>query len=303
MSDVTLVEVGPRDGLQNEPGFIPTEKKVQLIHKLAAAGLRRIEATSFVHPQKVPQMADADEVMGRLAGLPNVSLSALVPNRRGFERASAHRLAEINWVTAASPAFNARNINQTIEENLQAFRELVPPAKQEGIHVRFSIATSFGCPFEGKVEPDQVLRLVEQALEAGADEIGVADTIGIAVPDQVHRLCERLIRLTGEAAAVSLHFHDTRGLALANVYAAYTAGIRTFETAVGGLGGCPFAPGAAGNVATEDVVYMFERMGIKTGVDFSQLLDASELAASMSIRSPLGRIRLVEDKAKPTFYY
>lgn len=302
MAEVTIIEVGPRDGLQNETEFIPTYRKLELIHKLIAAGLRRIEASSFVHPLKVPQMADAAEVMQALSAVGGVSLSALIPNQKGFERAREHRLDEINWVTAVSPTFNVRNINQTIEENLQAFTLLVPLAREAGIKTRFSIATSFGCPYEGKVDPDKVQMLVDQALEAGADEIGIADTIGIAVPDQVFAMCRRLLPVTGDIP-ISIHLHDTRGLALANVYAAYTAGIRTFEAAVGGLGGCPFAPGAAGNVATEDVVYMFERMKVKTGVKFSELLDASELSVSLSKRNPLGRIRLVEDKQNLTFHY
>ncbi|MED1872217.1 hydroxymethylglutaryl-CoA lyase [Brevibacillus borstelensis] len=297
--DVTILEVGPRDGLQNEAGFIPTEKKQQLIRMLADAGLTRIEATSFVHPKRVPQMADAEEVARSLADIPHVSFSALVPNRKGYERAASYALGEINWVTSASPAFNKANINQTIEENLEAFRELVPLAGESGRLLRFSIATSFGCPFAGRVDPDVVVRLAELALDAGAGEISIADTIGIAVPDEVFSLCDRLVKAVG-SERLSLHLHDTRGLALTNTYAAYTAGIRTFETAAGGLGGCPFAPGAAGNVATEDVVYMFERMKVKTGIEFSKLLDASEYAVSLSMRMPLGRIRLVEKKEQST---
>ncbi|USG66786.1 hydroxymethylglutaryl-CoA lyase [Brevibacillus ruminantium] len=300
--DVTIIEVGPRDGLQNEAGFIATEKKQQLIHMLADAGLQRIEATSFVHPKRVPQMADAEEICEGLEGVPHVSFSALIPNRKGFERAVRFRLGEVNWVTSASPAFNKENINQTIEENLEAFRELVPLAKEAGLLLRFSIATSFGCPFAGRIDPDVVVRLAEQALEAGAGELGIADTIGIAVPNEVYALCDRLVKEVGQDK-LSLHLHDTRGLALANTYAAYTAGIRTFETAAGGLGGCPFAPGAAGNVATEDVVYMFERMRVRTGIEFSKLLDASEYAVSLSMRMPLGRIRLVEKKEQSTILF
>ncbi|MFY0543930.1 hydroxymethylglutaryl-CoA lyase [Brevibacillus sp. H7] len=302
MRDVTIIEVGPRDGLQNEPGFIPTDKKLQLIRTLIEAGVNRLEATSYVHPQRVPQMADAAEIMGALSEEKGVSLSALVPNLKGFERARAHRLDEVNWVSAASETFNARNINQTVEENIRAFEQLVAKAKQEGIKVRFSIATSFGCPFEGRIDQEQVIRLVERALQAGADEIGIADTIGIAVPDQVFQLCSRVLQISG-SVPIAVHLHDTRGLALANVYAAYSAGIRMFESAVGGLGGCPFAPGAAGNVATEDVVYLFERMKVRTGLDFSKLLDASELAVGLSQRKALGRIRLVEDKWNPTFHF
>lgn len=299
MSEVTIIEVGPRDGLQNEQKFVPTEKKMELIQKLLNAGIQRLEATSFVHPKKVPQMADASEIMKALADQRSVSLSALIPNLKGYERACAHRIDEVNWVTAASQTFNARNINHSVEENLEEFKKLVPAAKQAGIKIRFSIAASFGCPYEGKINEESVIALVNQAIEAGADEIGVADTIGIAVPDQVFALCSRLLQNVG-STPLAIHLHDTRGLALANTYAAYTAGIRVFEAAVGGLGGCPFAPGAAGNVATEDVVYMFERMNVKTGIDFPKILDASDFAVSLSQRNPLGRIRLVEDRMKPT---
>jgi hydroxymethylglutaryl-CoA lyase len=299
MAEVQIIEVGPRDGLQNEAEFVPTEKKLQLIDKLLDAGITRMEATSFVHPKKVPQMSDASDIMRKLQEYKNVSFGALVPNRRGFERAREQRIDEVNWVTAASQTFNARNINQSIEENFEAFVQLVPLMKEAGVKIRFSIATSFGCPFEGKVDEDKVLSLALAAFKAGADEVGLADTIGIAVPDHVYSLCSKVLKYS-RSDSVAIHLHDTRGLALANTYAAYTAGIRLFEAAVGGLGGCPFAPGAAGNVATEDVVYMFERMNVKTGIDFSRLLEASDFAVSLSKRNPLGRIRLVENRNQLT---
>ncbi|WP_019120306.1 hydroxymethylglutaryl-CoA lyase [Brevibacillus massiliensis] len=299
MAEVQIIEVGPRDGLQNEAEFVPTEKKLQLIDKLLDAGITRMEATSFVHPKKVPQMSDASDIMCKLQEYKNVSFGALVPNRRGFERAREQRIDEVNWVTAASQTFNARNINQSIEENFEAFVQLVPLMKEAGVKIRFSIATSFGCPFEGKVDEDKVLSLALAAFKAGADEVGLADTIGIAVPDHVYSLCSKVLKYS-RSDSVAIHLHDTRGLALANTYAAYTAGIRLFEAAVGGLGGCPFAPGAAGNVATEDVVYMFERMNVKTGIDFSRLLEASDFAVSLSKRNPLGRIRLVENRNQLT---
>ncbi|MFM1652038.1 hydroxymethylglutaryl-CoA lyase [Brevibacillus sp. B_LB10_24] len=299
MAEVQIIEVGPRDGLQNEAEFVPTEKKLELIDKLLDAGITRMEATSFVHPKKVPQMSDASDIMRKLQGYKNVSLGALVPNRKGFERASEQRIDEVNWVTAASQTFNARNINQSIEENFEAFTQLVPLMKEAGVKIRFSIATSFGCPFEGKVDEDKVLSLALAAFKAGADEVGLADTIGIAVPDHVYSLCSKVLKYS-RSDSVAIHLHDTRGLALANTYAAYTAGIRLFEAAAGGLGGCPFAPGAAGNVATEDVVYMFERMNVKTGIDFSRLLEASDFAVSLSKRNPLGRIRLVENRNQLT---
>lgn len=297
MADVTILEVGPRDGLQNEAAFVPTESKLKLIHLLLQAGVKRLEATSFVHPQKVPQMADASQVMEALTGTTGVSLSALIPNQKGFERAREHGVKEVNWVSAASETFNNRNINTTIEDNLQAFRALVPLAKDSGMKLRFSIATSFYCPFEGVIPAERVLSLVVRAIEAGADEISIADTIGVAVPEQVNELCSRVLTAAG-STPVAIHLHDTRGMALANTYAAYQAGIRIFEAAVGGLGGCPFAPGAAGNVATEDVIYMFERMNIRTGLHFSEYLHASDYAVSLSKRNPLGRVRQVAERQK-----
>lgn len=297
MGQVTIIEVGPRDGLQNEKEFVPTEKKVELIRKLSETGLQRIEATSYVHPKWVPQMADADSVMGAMGNEQNISFGVLIPNKKGYERAIQYRVDEINWVTAATKTFNAKNINQSMDENLAAFRWIVPLAKARGIKVRFSIAVSFGCPYEGRVAQEAVYFLVKQGFELGADEVGIADTIGVAVPDQVFQLCSQLLDFL-PPNTLALHLHDTRGMALANTYAAYTAGVRIFETAIAGLGGCPFAPGAAGNVATEDVVYMFERMKIQTGINLSELLDVSDYAVSLSKRKALGKIRSLEDRSK-----
>lgn len=300
MADVIIIEVGPRDGLQNEQKFVPTENKVELIQKLCESGIRRVEAVSFVHPKKVPQMADAEEVIKALAGIEGTAFSALIPNEKGFERALENRVGEVNWVSSASETFNLKNINQSIEKNVEAFKRLVPRAKEAGVKLRFSVAMSFGCPFEGRIEEDKVRNLVNCAIEAGADEVGIADTIGIAVPGQVFRLCQRLLTDTGEFP-LAIHLHDTRGLALANTYAAFNAGIRMFESSVGGLGGCPFAPGAAGNAATEDVVHMFERMKIDTGIHLSKLLDASDIAVKLSQREPLGRIRTIKDRKNLLF--
>jgi hydroxymethylglutaryl-CoA lyase len=295
MSQVTIIEVGPRDGLQNELQFVPTEKKVELIHRLCESGIRRVEAVSFVHPNKVPQMADAEEVMKALSRIEGVAISALIPNEIGFERALGNRIKEVNWVTSASETFNQKNINQSIEENFIAFKRLVPRAKQAGVKLRFSVSMSFECPYEGNIKQDNVRNLVNRAIEAGADEVGIADTIGVAVPDQVNSLCSTLVKDTG-SFPLAVHLHDTRGLALANTYAAHNAGIRMFESSIGGLGGCPFAPGAAGNAATEDVVHMFEKMNIDTGIDLSKLLDASDFAVKLSQREPLGRIRTIKDR-------
>ncbi|MGE8203774.1 hydroxymethylglutaryl-CoA lyase [Heyndrickxia sp. NPDC080065] len=295
MTDVKIIDVSPRDGLQNEPNFVPTNKKKELIKLLLQAGLQNIESTSFVHPNKVPQMADASGVLNEVSTFEKLKATALIPNLKGYERARKHLLTEVNWVSSATETFNQKNIGQTIDENFKQFELLVKQAKHDGIKTCFSIAVSFGCPYEGMVLEDQVLNLVERVKNAGADRIGIADTIGIATPDQVGRLMKRVLEISSETP-VAIHLHDTRGLGLANAYSAYLTGVRIFETAVSGIGGCPFAPGAAGNLATEDLVYLFHRMNIDTGLDFEKLLDAADYAASLSSKNPLGRIRHVERK-------
>jgi hydroxymethylglutaryl-CoA lyase len=295
MADVKIIDVSPRDGLQNDPKLISTREKQKLVELLLEAGLQMVEVTSFVHPKKVPQMADASDVLKAVTHLENLEPIALVPNLKGYERAREHLLSEVNWVSSATETFNQKNIGLTIDENMQQFESLVLQAKKDEIKTCFSIAVSFGCPYEGEVSPEQVLNVVKRAKTAGADRIGIADTIGIATPYQVERLMRDVLEIAGETP-VAIHLHDTRGFGSANAYAAYQAGVRIFETAVSGIGGCPFAPGAAGNLATEDLVYLFHRMNIDTGLDFEKLLETADYAASLSSKNPLGRIRHVERK-------
>ncbi|MBS2770865.1 hydroxymethylglutaryl-CoA lyase [Anoxybacillus rupiensis] len=294
METVQMIDVSPRDGLQNERYFVPTEKKVKLVEMLVAANIKKIEVTSFVHPRKVPQMADAEHVLQLCEGFSHTELVALVPNLTGFQRAVRTHISEINWITAATDTFNVKNIGMSMEENFEKFKQLIAEENgKENLQICFSIAVSFGCPYEGEVPPKQVLSLVERAVRAGVHRIGIADTIGVATPKQVKELLADIFKIAGDIP-VAVHFHDTRGLGLANAYAAYEMGVRIFETAVSGIGGCPFAPGAAGNLATEDLVYMFERMGIHTGIHFEKLLEAADFAASLTANSALGRVRHVE---------
>ncbi|MBU5210373.1 hydroxymethylglutaryl-CoA lyase [Heyndrickxia sp. FSL K6-6286] len=292
MADVKVIEVSPRDGLQNDPNFVVTSKKKELVNLLIKAGLKQIEVTSFVHPKKVPQMADAPELLNEVISFDNFEAIALIPNLKGYDRAKEHTLSEINWVSSATETFNKKNIGMTIDDNFKQFESLVKKTENIDIKACFSIAVSFGCPYEGKVNEENVLKLVKRARNVGADRIGIADTIGIATPDQVESLMKKVLE-AAENTPVAIHLHDTRGLGLANAYSAYQSGIRIFETSVSGIGGCPFAPGAAGNLATEDLVYLFHRMGIDTGIDFDKLLDAADYAASISSMNPLGRIRHV----------
>lgn len=301
MPEVTIIDVSPRDGFQIDPKFIPTKNKATLVKMLVEAGIEHVEVTSFVHPKKVPQMADANELVKNVLNYQNLKAIALVPNLKGYERAKVHALHEINWVSAATETFNEKNIGMSIEESFEQFEKLVEQTRNDDVKVCFSIAVSFGCPYEGDVSEGQVLSLVRRVKELGVDRIGIADTIGIATPDQVERLMPKVLEVAGDTP-VAIHLHDTRGLGSANAYAAYRAGVRIFETAVSGIGGCPFAPGAAGNLATEDLVYLFERMNIRTGLDFEKLLDAADYAASLSTRTPLGRIRHIERKTEKGDY-
>jgi len=293
MEGVTIIDVSPRDGLQNEPKPVTVEQKTQLVEKLLNAGVHKVEVTSFVHPLKVPQMADANELLETLSDKGNLEAIALIPNLKGYARAREQQLTEVNWVSAATETFNEKNIGMTIEENMSQFLHVLEAAKIDGIKTCFSVAVSFGCPYEGEVDEEHVLKIVRRVKEAGVDRIGIADTIGIATPDHVERLMRKVLAIAGDTP-VAIHLHDTRGLGLANAYMAYKAGVRIFETSASGIGGCPFAPGAAGNLATEDLVYLFERMNISTGIDFQKLLDAADFAASLSTKNPLGRIRHVE---------
>ncbi|GAB1529445.1 MULTISPECIES: hydroxymethylglutaryl-CoA lyase [Brevibacillus] len=270
---VQIVEVGPRDGLQNESAIVPAAAKIALIHKLMAAGLKRIEASSFVNPKWIPQLADADEVLQGINRSQGVTLSALVPNIRGLERARQSGLTEIALFMSASETHNQKNINKPIADTYPILREVAQEALAIGMKVRGYISTVFGCPYEGNVPLDNSRRVTEALLEMGVYEISLGDTIGVATPKQVHEVFGELVKdVTNERLAA--HFHDTRGTGLANVAAALEEGIRIFDSSIGGLGGCPYAPGAAGNISTEDLVYMLHGMDYETGVDLEKLIEA-----------------------------
>ncbi|MGG4449830.1 hydroxymethylglutaryl-CoA lyase [Brevibacillus sp. HB1.2] len=270
---VQIVEVGPRDGLQNESAIVPAAAKITLIHKLMEAGLKRIEASSFVNPKWIPQLADADEVLQGINRSQEVTLSALVPNIRGLERARQCGLTEIALFMSASETHNQKNINKRIEDTFPILREVAQEALALGMKVRGYISTVFGCPYEGNVPLDNSRRVTQALLEMGVYEISLGDTIGVATPKQVHEVFGELVKdVTNERLAA--HFHDTRGTGLANVAAALAEGIRIFDSSIGGLGGCPYAPGAAGNISTEDLVYMLHGMDYETGVDLEKLIEA-----------------------------
>ncbi|MGG4453381.1 hydroxymethylglutaryl-CoA lyase [Brevibacillus porteri] len=270
---VQIVEVGPRDGLQNESAIVPAAAKIALIHKLMEAGLKRIEASSLVNPKWIPQLADADEVLQGINRSQEVTLSALVPNIRGLERARQCGLTEIALFMSASETHNQKNINKRIEDTYPILREVAQEALALGMRVRGYISTVFGCPYEGNVPLDNSRRVTEALLEMGVSEISLGDTIGVATPKQVHEVFGELVKdVTNERLAA--HFHDTRGTGLANVAAALDEGIRIFDSSIGGLGGCPYAPGAAGNISTEDLVYMLHGMDYETGVDLEKLIEA-----------------------------
>jgi len=269
---VWLREVGPRDGLQNEPGVIATEIKVELVERLMDAGVRFIEVSSFVHPKWIPQLADADEVFARIRRRPGVELSALVPNERGLARALAAKVDAVHVFMSASESHNLKNINKTIADTYPVLRPVIEGAKAEGLVVRGYVSTVFGCPYEGKVPVSQVLSVVERLFELGVDEVALGDTIGVAVPTQVAEVVHEVERIV-PLDRVSLHFHDTRGMAIANMYAGFAAGVRRFDGSIGGLGGCPYAPGASGNVAMEDVLYLFNGMDVETGIEAERYLD------------------------------
>jgi hydroxymethylglutaryl-CoA lyase len=268
---VQIVEVSPRDGLQAESAVLPTEAKVALVERCVAAGVRRIEVASFVNPARVPQMADAEAVLAALPRRDDVTYIGLVLNRRGFDRAAAAGVREVNAVAAASDSFAKRNQGTTSDGSMAVFEELAPLAIEAGIRPTLTISTSFGCPYEGAVDPQRVVDLVARAADAGAVEVAIADTIGVAVPDEVRRMVDLVRPVVGEAA-LRVHFHDTRHTGVANALAAAEAGADAVDASLGGIGGCPFAPGATGNVATEDVVYALERSGIDTGIDLGALI-------------------------------
>lgn len=271
---VRIVEVGPRDGLQNEAEIVPTDVKARYVELLAQSGLTSIEVSSFVNPKRVPQLADADSLIALLQPHEKVAYSALVPNRRGLDRALASGIREIALFTAASESFTHKNIGLTISESLNVFAEIMPTAREAHCRVRAYISTALFCPFEGRISADAVIPIVYRLLDIGVDEISLGDTIGHAVPTDVVTLLASLSPLL-PLDRTACHFHDTRGAALANVLAALQCGVSVFDSASGGLGGCPFAPGAAGNLATEDLVLMLNGMGIATGVDVDRIAMAS----------------------------
>jgi len=287
---VRVVEVGPRDGLQNEKALVPTEQKIQFIRLLAEAGLPVIEATSFVSPRAIPQLSDASAVMAGLAYDGTIQYPVLVPNLKGMERALAAGVRAIAVFTAASESFTRHNINATIAESLANFRPVITLARREGVTVRGYISTVFGCPYEGAVDPRQVLAVAQALLDMGVGELSLGDTIGVATPDQV---VDVLGLLVTEGAIpieqLAVHFHDTRGTALANVLMALQLGVSIVDSAAGGLGGCPYAPGAAGNLATEDLLYMLHGMGIQTGVNLERVVAATRFIAPLLGHAPTSK--------------
>jgi len=287
---IRVVEVGPRDGLQNEKALIPTAHKIQFIQMLADAGLPVVEATSFVSPHAIPQLSDASEVMRNLARRSSTSYPALVPNLKGMERAIAAGVRAIAVFTATSESFTRHNINATIAESIANFRPVVALAQQEKITVRGYISTVFGCPYEGRVDPRQALNVAQALLEMGIDELSLGDTIGVATPNQVVDVISLLV---DEGAIpieqLAVHFHDTRGTALANVLIALQSGISIIDSSAGGLGGCPYAPGAAGNLATEDLLYMLHGMGIHTGVDLNKVIAATSFISPLLGHTPTSK--------------
>ena len=271
---IEIVEVGPRDGLQSEPDVLPTATKLELIARLVRAGVRRIEVASFVHPKLVPQMADAEAVMKELPREDGVQYVGLVLNREGFDRALAAGCTEIGMVTAATDGFARRNQGASMEEALRAWEEIAPLARAAGIRAQVTLSVAFGCPFEGEVSQERVVELVRRMAQAEPFEIGIADTIGVAVPTQVSSLIAA-IRKVVPNIPLRCHFHNTRNTAVANAYVAVMEGVSTLDASVGGLGGCPFAPNATGNVATEDLVYMLSRAGFQTGIDLDALIETA----------------------------
>ncbi|MBI4533663.1 MAG: hydroxymethylglutaryl-CoA lyase [Candidatus Melainabacteria bacterium] len=275
--EVTVFEVGPRDGLQNEANFVVTSGKVRLIEVLAEAGLTKIEITSFVSPKWIPQLADGLQVATTVKLPPQVTTSALVPNLKGYELARKAGLRAIALFMSATETHSKKNINKTITQAMVTLKEVAQLARQDGVKVRGYLSVVFGCPYEGQVNADHVAKIVSSLLEIGIDELSLGDTIGAATPLNVIKLV-KLLSTTLALNKMALHFHDTRGTALANVLAGLDAGVTTFDASVGGMGGCPYAPGAAGNLATEDLVYLLESLGIKTGVDLDKLVTCGQIA-------------------------
>jgi len=275
MKSARIVEVGPRDGLQNEPGEVPTEVKLELIERLADAGLPAVEATAFVSPKWIPQMADHTEVLERLRRKPGVSYPVLTPNLKGFEAARAAGATEVAVFGAASEAFSKKNINCSIAESLERFRPIAFEAKKHDIKVRGYVSCVLGCPYEGEIKPERVADVAGALFEMGCYEVSLGDTIGVGTPGKTRAMIEACTQRV-PIAHLAGHYHDTYGQALANIYASLELGMSTFDSSIAGLGGCPYAAGASGNVATEDVVYMLHGLGIETGIDLERLVEVGE---------------------------
>jgi hydroxymethylglutaryl-CoA lyase len=292
--EVRIYEVGPRDGLQAEATVVPTDAKLRLLGLLADAGLREIEATSLVRPDTIPQLADADDLLARLERRPGVRYPVLVPNARGLERAIAAGVDAICLVTAATDGYVQHNIGMTIDESLAAFAPIAAEARSRGWWIRAYVSTAFGCPYEGEVDEGAVVRVADRLLRLGVDELSISDTLGVASPADVRRVVGA-VQVAGIGPEVlALHLHDTRGTALAGVMAALELGIRAFDASTGGSGGSPYAPGSAGNLATEDLVYLLDREGVRTGVDLDGVLAAADFVASelgRPLNSKVGRAR------------
>ena len=277
---VSIYEVSPRDGLQNEAVTVPTTRKARLIEALVHAGVTRIEVTSFVSPKWIPQLADAEEIIGLLPAHANVQYSALCPNKQGLERAKKTGIGELAVFVSASETHNKRNVNDSVANTLARFRDVIAPAVAHGMRVRGYVSTLWGCPYEGDVDPEAGLKIARELIGSGCYQVSLGDTIGVGTPKQTRDIVQRFLS-EFSPAQLALHMHDTRGTALANVLVGLDLGIRTFDASVGGLGGCPYAPGAAGNLATEDLVYMLDRMGVETGIDLDKLWEAGKVAAAV----------------------
>ncbi len=284
MRSVEIVEVGPRDGLQSEPGVMPTAAKIEFIERLIAAGLRRLEVASFVNPKRVPQMADAEQVLAGLAKRPDVHYVGLVLNRKGFDRALAAGCTEVGMAVVASDTFNRRNQGVSTDESIAAWLDIAKAAHSAGIRAQVTVSAAFGCPFEGEMPVARVVEVARRCAEAGPFEIALADTIGVGVPAQVTELVSAVRAVIPGATRLRAHFHNTRNTGLANAWAAIQAGVTTLDASAGGIGGCPFAPAATGNIPTEDLVYMLRRSGIETGIDLDALI-----ATGKWLQETLGR--------------
>ncbi|MBC8202860.1 MAG: hydroxymethylglutaryl-CoA lyase [Planctomycetes bacterium] len=287
-TSIEITEVGPRDGLQNQSSVIPTDTKIAYVDALSKTGLQRIEVSSFVNPKWVPQLADADAVFSGIVRFENVKYTALVPNKRGLDRAMDVGVDEIGLMTSASESFSSHNVNATIADSIERMKPLVESAIASGVGVRGYVSCIVACPYEGEIDAGQVRNIVEQLLDIGVEDISLGETIGVVVPTDIARIYDALDGVLSPEQSV-LHLHDTRGTALACVLFAMQLGVRRFDASSGGLGGCPYAPGAAGNLATEDLVYFAERMGIDTGVDLEQLVSATRIIEASVGSSLCGR--------------